>query len=225
VAALTRNRVRRARPLAGLEGMAPRKVRWAACLATDLTDYVGLTEALAGREPDLADLVARYRAVLHETVERSGGYVLNLAGDASICLWEAAGPDRGARERAARAALELVGALDRFAAEQGLLAGHLTRAGLAAGWVVLGNFAQGGRFSFAGVGEPLNLASRLEQLNKQLGTRILAAAEAVADLDGLPLRPLGAFRLKGVAQPQEVVALDPTPAQGVQSVTAHARLR
>jgi adenylate cyclase len=183
------------------------------------------TRGLAGRERDLADLVARYRAVLHDTVERSGGYVLNLAGDASICLWEAAGPDRGARERAARAALELVGALDRFAAEQGLLAGHLTRAGLAAGWVVLGNFAERGRFNFAGVGEPLNLASRLEQLNKQLGTRILAAAEAVADLDGLPSRPLGAFRLKGVAQPQEVVALDPAPAWRVQSLTAHARLR
>ena len=53
-----------------------------------------------------------------------------------------------------------------------------TRIGLNAGWVMVGNVGGSGHFAYSVVGDCVNTAARLESLNKQLGTRILAS-EAV----------------------------------------------
>ena len=71
------------------------------------------------------------------------------------------------------------------------------RLGLHAGRVFVGPAGGGGRFAFAIIGDIANTASRIEALNKQLGTRLLASAEVVAGLDDLLVRPLGEFRLTG----------------------------
>jgi adenylate cyclase len=205
---LTRGRVHRADPLDGLERAGRREERWAVCLATDLADYVRLTERMLLRGPALADLLATYREILHEVVERHGGTVLDFVGDASMCVWEADAPSAAIRVRAVRAALELAERLDRFAAACAL-EGQRTRIGLAEGMIVLGNLDTGDHFAFGGVGEPLNTASRLEQLNKRLGTRVLATAAVVRDLEGLPTCQIGPVSLKGKVQPEEVVALEP----------------
>ena len=88
---------------------------------------------------------------------------------------------------------------------------HLgVRIGLHAGLVFLGNMGAGGRFAFRVMGDIVNTASRIEGLNKYLGTRLLATEEVVAGVDGLLLRPLGDFRLKGkqgVASVFEIMAL------------------
>jgi adenylate cyclase len=180
-------------------------------LATDITGYVALSERWRAREGELAALVADYRALVHEVVERHGGTVLDFAGDASMSLWDAPAPDPLARARAVAAAVELVRALDRFGAERGLDPAHATRAGLAEGRLVLGNIASGeDRFTFGAVGEALNVAARLEQLNKALGTRVLATAGVV---EGLPpggprLAPMGPVRLRGRSLAEEVVAIE-----------------
>ena len=135
----------------------------------------------------------------------------DFAGDASMCLWEAEGPRPEVRVRAVRAALELARGLDRFAAERGA-GGHVTRIGLAEGWAVLGNLDAEGRLTFGAVGAPLSVASRLEQHNKTLGTRILATAGVVEGLGGVAdLRPVGRVALRGRDAEDDVVALEALP--------------
>jgi adenylate cyclase len=63
--------------------------------------------------------------------------------------------------------------------------------------VFVGAAGGGGRFAFAIVGDIANTASRIEALNKRLGTRLLASAEVVAGIDDILVRPLGEFRLAG----------------------------
>ncbi len=212
VGILTRGRAGRAGlALDAWPGAAERERRWVVCLATDIASYLALTERLRGREAELATLLADYRGLVHETVERHGGYVADFAGDASMCLWEAEGPRPEVRVRAVRAALELAQGLDRFAAERGA-GGHVTRIGLAEGWAVLGNLDAVGRLTFGAAGVPLSVASRLEQHNKALGTRILATAAVVEGLGGVAeLHPVGRVALRGREVEDDVVALEALP--------------
>lgn len=204
---LTRGHVRRAERLPAWEAGTARERRWVVCIASDIASYVGLTERMGGREADLADLIADYRGLVHEVVERHGGYVADFTGDATMSLWEADAPSPGVRVRAVRAALDLAETLDRFAASRGVV-GHATRLGLAEGWVVVGNVDGKGRLTFGAIGAPLNVASRLEQLNKEYGTRILATAAVVESLADVRSRAVGPVVLRGRAVGEEVVEIE-----------------
>ena len=68
-----------------------------------------------------------------------------------------------------------------------------TRIGLHVGKVAMGPV--GGEYHV--IGDVPNTASRIEGLNKQLGTTILASESVVRDQDGLCLRPVGRFVLAG----------------------------
>ena len=76
-----------------------------------------------------------------------------------------------------------------------------TRVGVHAGQVFLGNIGAGRHYAYSAAGDAVNTASRLEGLNKQLGTAILVSEEAIRDLGGFLTREAGTFRLKGKIQP------------------------
>jgi adenylate cyclase len=74
----------------------------------------------------------------------------------------------------------------------------ITRLGLHTGEANVGNFGSTARVDYTAIGESINMASRMEGLNKYLGTRILITAETHAEVNGqFVTRFLGDFRLKG----------------------------
>jgi adenylate cyclase len=126
--------------------------------------------------------------------------VTDIVGDGTTCVWM---PAPGANGDACAAALDIERAVAVFNRAHG--PGLPTRIGLHAGWVMVGNVGGGGRFAYSVVGDTVNTASRIEQLNKQLGTFILATEEAGLGLeDEVIVRPLGAFRLVGKNEPVRI---------------------
>lgn len=194
-------------------GRAPGRVHGAhritagACLYSDAASYTTLAERL---DPGaLGETINRYLALLFAPVERNGGWVADVVGDAMVAVWEMPGDDADARARrgACVAALEMSASLQSPAADDDAPARLPTRIGLACGPLRIGTVGAGQRYEFRAVGDAVNTASRLEGLNKRLGTRVLASAAMVAGLDGLVLRPLGAFRLAGKREAVDVVEL------------------
>jgi adenylate cyclase len=122
--------------------------------------------------------------------------VKEFRADGSMCAWTSSQPDAAVRSRACLAALEALTAIERFSEHNAPLRLGV-RLGLHAGRVFVGPAGGGGRFTFSIVGDIANTAARIEALNKQLGTRLLAEAEVVAGLDDVLVRPLGEFRLAG----------------------------
>ncbi len=168
------------------------------CLFTDAEQYTPLGETM---DPvALRDLMNRYYGVLFPAVTGRGGIISDVVGDAMLALWTAAAPDNNNTKAACLAALEISAAIDRFKDHQGTA--HLpTRIGIHAGFISLGDVGARGHFEYRAMGDIVNTASRIEGLNKRLGTRILIT-EAVADTldqgpEGFLFRPLGAFLLPG----------------------------
>jgi len=80
--------------------------------------------------------------------------------------------------------------------------------GIHTGTVLAGTIGSSERLSYALVGDPVNLASRIQSLNKEFGTDVLVSGATRARLNGVfNLRPLPAVRVKGKSAEVEVYAL------------------
>jgi adenylate cyclase len=76
-----------------------------------------------------------------------------------------------------------------------------TRVGIHAGSALVGVVGGAGRYASTIVGDVANTASRVEGLNKELGTRLLVSDEVLREVSGFVLRPLGEFLLAGKSEP------------------------
>jgi adenylate cyclase len=164
------------------------------CLFTDAEQYTTVSEAL--RPDDLAALMNEYYGVIFRVVERYGGMVSDASGDSMVAIWASAEPGASSRARACRAALELVDAVAQF--NRGRGGSQLpTRVGLESGEVLLGNIGAEQRYEYRAIGDIVNTASRLQGLNRVLGTRILLSDATLAGAPDLATRALGNFLLRG----------------------------
>ena len=177
---------------------------FAVCMVTDASRFTTLAENMTPEA--LSAVLDQYFAILFGVVERHGGLVTDVVGDGTTSVWTAPRPDRAARLGACRAALEISRAIDALN-QRNHPRTMPTRIGLNAGWAMVGNVGGSGRYVYSVVGDCVNTASRLESLNKQLGTRIIAARALVEDLDEIVSRPLGHFQLCGKGEAMQLVEL------------------
>ena len=182
------------------------RVLYGSCLASDIQGYTGIAETLAPAA--LGTLMNDYFAALFTPVEKSGGSVVDLVGDAMVAIWVKPNVARELRDRACHGALDAVAGLERFRRhDAGRRPALPTRFGLHAGDMLIGSIGGGGHFEYRAVGDIINTAARIQSLNKLLGTELLASAVSVEGLDDLALRPLGDFLLAGKANSVEVVEI------------------
>ncbi len=152
---------------------------------TDIANFTTHAEALP---PSLlADALGRYLQAATIAVESLGGTVDKYIGDALMVLWNAPDPVPDHAIAACRAALACAAATDAVARspfwQQAGLAPLRTRFGLHADRVMVGHFGAPDRLSYTAMGDGVNLAARLEGLNKMYGTTILAS-QAIHDRVG-----------------------------------------
>lgn len=185
------------------------KVVYGTCFATDMSGFSTISEQLP---PDqLALFLNDYFDTLARSLKRHQVSVTEFRADAIMCAWTAETPTTPVRMRAILGALDAVEAIGAFRERHDLLKATL-RVGLATGNFYVGHAGGGGHFVFSIVGDTANTASRIEGLNKHVGTRILAAQPVVEDLGGLLLRPLGAFQFVGKSEAIPIVEIMATAA-------------
>ena len=171
-----------------------------ACVATDAANFTPLAETMTPEK--LAAFLNRYYEALFGRVAERGGIVSDVVGDSMLAIW----PDRATdtRRRVLNALLELRDAAEDFNVR---LAGNRlqTRFGVDWGRVALTTVGAHGHYEYRAVGDAVNTANRIQELNKRLGTRILVAEAVLTAAGGEFLtRNLGRYLLRGKSYAIEV---------------------
>jgi adenylate cyclase len=177
----------------------------AVILLSDLRDFTTSSDLLPGEA--VIRLLNGYFDCLVPAIDTHGGEVLKFVGDGLLGIFPVADDPAAACRAALAAAGDARATLAQTNAERAETGEPRLRYGLALhlGDVLYGNIGSAGRLDFTTIGPAVNLTARLETLARDLG-RDLVASAAFAGHCPESLTSLGAFRLRGFREPQEVFA-------------------
>jgi adenylate cyclase len=169
-------------------------------LFSDIQDFSSIAEQMDSDE--LAKMMNEYfQGAVGGCIHATDGTVVKYIGDSIFAFWNAPELQADHAVRACEAALRFRD-LNRREFHGRKLA---TRIGLHTGVANVGNFGSETRVDYTAIGEAINLASRMEGLNKFLGTKVLITGETKKAIgDRFVTRYLGRFQLKGFERSVEV---------------------
>jgi adenylate cyclase len=175
---------------------------------SDIVNFAAIAEALAPEQ--LVECLGEYLGALSQPILETGGTVDKYIGDAIMAFWGAPERHAGHAAAACSAALRsrevLAGLRSRWQAQG--RPPFFARIGLNTGDVVVGNIGSSARLNYTVIGDAVNLASRLEQLNKHYGTEILISESTYAEArESVAARPLDWVSVKGRTGPVMVYEL------------------
>jgi len=180
-------------------------------LFSDLSGFTTLSENLDPE--DLLTLLNEYLDVMTEIVLEEKGYVDKYIGDAIMAFWNAPKEVDDHADRAMRVAVLMqrhMAELNRRWRERNPSHQDLkVRIGIHTGEVVVGNVGGEERINYSAIGDPVNLAARLEPANKTYDTlnMVSEATLAGADPTRYRVRELDLIAVMGKAEPVKVYEL------------------
>jgi class 3 adenylate cyclase len=178
----------------------------ATLMFTDIEGFTTLSETLT--PADVASVLNTYLGTVVPAIERHGGVVNSFIGDGLFASFNLPLALEGHAAAAIRAAMEI----ERELAAKTFAAGVRlrTRIGINTGPVVGVTIGTENRLSYTLLGDAVNIASRVEQLNKQFGSLILATESTMrAAGDGFPCQRLGETGVRGHRGDVVVYRFDP----------------
>jgi len=171
------------------------------CLSTDAQQYTSLSEKLSPQE--LTAFMNEYYEAIFQPVKQCGGIISDVVGDSVMALWASPTENRLHREHAIKSAIEIINSVHEFNRQH---PGYElpTRIGLHYGTMLIGNVGAVDHYEYRAVGDIVNTTTRIEGMNKYLGTRLLVSADVINDLQGFTVRNVGRFTLKGKTVPMQL---------------------
>jgi adenylate cyclase len=182
-------------------------------LFSDLRGFTTITEK--GQPEALVQQLNEYFTRMVEVVFRNGGTVDKFVGDMVMALFGAPVDDVNHAENAVTTAVEMVRELDllnRRWATEGRVQLDIG-IGVNSGDMIAGNIGSAAIMSYTVIGDNVNLAARLESLNKEYRTRIIISEATRSRLArSYEMRPLGGVVVKGKTRPVEIFeVIAPSP--------------
>ena len=188
--------------------LEPRQV---SVLVADIRNFTAL--ATHGQPDQVAALLHAYCCQAVDVVERFGGVVENVVGDAILAVWrENPGADNQHPQQALAAAQELVRITRPLFAhsfpvtEHSLLQPLALGIGLESGVAIVGSFGPARRRAHAALGEPVSVANRIQQMTADLSVPIVVGPQLAALLAPEGVEPLGEYLLEGLAKHYQLFA-------------------
>jgi adenylate cyclase len=183
----------------------------ATVLFADLRGFTTISSAIPPEE--VVSLLNGYFAAVEPVIQREGGWINKFGGDSLLAVFGAPVPHTDHAQRALRAALNLQAAVADFNQRQQIAGKPNVRVGVGihTGELVAGNVGSPSRMEYTVIGDIVNVASRIDGLNKEFNTDILVSAEALAAAGegfAAQARALPPTLVKGKAEPIQVYALE-----------------
>ncbi len=171
--------------------------RLCSVLFADLVDFTSLSES---RDPEeVRELLSHYFDVARRTVTRYGGIVEKFIGDAVMAVWGTPAAQEGDTERAVRAALELVDAMEALGTQVGS-SGLSARAGVVTGEVAVTIGASGEGMV---AGDAVNTASRVQSVARPSSVFVDEVTKKLTER-AISFEAVGTHELKGKEHPERL---------------------
>ena len=177
-------------------------------LFSDIRGFTTLSETLTPAQ--LVEHLNEYLTEMTEVIFKNWGTLDKYIGDAIMAFWGAPYPQDDHALRACRTGLDMITALQRLQAGWQLRGvSHIDiGVGINSGPMLVGNMGSKRRKNFTIMGDSVNLASRLEGINRQFGTHIIISEGTFLMVkDQVVARELDLIRVKGKTQPVKVYEL------------------
>ena len=177
-------------------------------LTAMFADIVGFTTIAEGLTPTaLVNLLNEYFSEMTETIFKYWGTLDKYIGDSIMAFWGAPYPQPDHAERACFAGLDMLQGLRALQSRwksQGKPYMDIG-IGIHTGPMLVGNLGSSRRFNYTIMGDHVNLASRLQGLNRKFGTHMIVSEATYETLRGkLTARELDLIRVKGKTKPVKI---------------------
>lgn len=137
---------------------------------TDIADFTAISESMPAEQT--SQMLNAYFTEVMDVVFANQGTLLKFIGDAIFAIWGAPVKVDNHAELALKTAVAIQEGVERFNASK-RFPPLATRVGVHTGNMLVGNLGSSKRFDYTAIGDSVNLTSRLEGLNKYLGTTVL----------------------------------------------------
>jgi adenylate cyclase len=185
------------------------KMLEATAFFSDIKDFTSFAEKTAPKE--LVHFLNQYFSVASDVILRNEAMLDKYIGDAIMAIFGAPIPRHDHAKVACLTALEVQEVLSAYHAHPDRDPGmpvFVTRIGLHTGNMVIGNIGSSSRLDYTAIGDTVNVASRLEGVNKVFGTRIIISETTYEQAtDVIAARPLDFLKVKGKAIPIRIFEL------------------
>ena len=177
------------------------ELRLVTILSTDIEGYTSISEKLSPKES--LSMLSAYFTDLITVINNYGGIVNKFIGDAVFALFNVPFEDPTHAQNAVISALEI----QKITTEKEYLKGMKlkTRIGINTGIVVAGNIGSLDRYDYTVIGDEVNIATRLEELNKKFDSQVLIGHNTYELVKNkFECESMGTHYLKGKSCPIEV---------------------
>jgi adenylate cyclase len=184
------------------ERVKPRKTD-VTVLFSDIRGFTTISESLDAQE--LADLLNSYLTEMTRIIFQHRGTLDKYIGDAVMAIWGAPFDEPNHADRCCLGAFHMLTRLAELQTDWRAKGKPVLDIGIGinTGVASVGNMGSSLRYGYTAIGDAVNLASRLEGLNKEYGTHILISESTLRELhtDELMLREIDLIRVKGKLHP------------------------
>jgi len=190
--------------------LRPRR-RLVTVLFSDIRGFTTISERLAPEQVD--EMLREYLSVMTEVIFRHGGTVDKYMGDGIMALYNAPREDPEHALNAIRTALEFQERAIPFSARWQAKLGVQIRCGVGinSGEAIVGSLGSRQRNEYTAIGDPVNLAARLESVTKDYGVPIIISEYTFEYVKGrFPTRELDTVTVKGKSQPVKIYGVMPS---------------
>ncbi|MCL1834298.1 MAG: HAMP domain-containing protein [Leptospirales bacterium] len=175
---------------------------------SDIRSFTAMSEKLQPEE--VVDFLNEYMTLMVKCVNDTNGSVDKFIGDAIMAVWGAPISYGNDTENAVNSALLMRDVLIKFNKGRGSVKKPIINigCGINTGPVLVGQIGSEDRMEYTVIGDAVNLASRIESLNKPFGTDILISTDAYNIVKGIfNVAPMKKIKVKGKHDPQQIYAV------------------
>ena len=182
------------------------EVKETTIMFTDIEGFTTISESLTPEQ--LIEALNQYFTLIAKPIDECGGVISQFQGDAVLATFNVPKADANHAGNAVKAALEIQKVLEGKLFGDGIP--FNTRIGINSGRVVGGLVGSGDRVGYTVHGDNVNLTARLEQLNKDYGTRIIVSEQTRVLIDPAEyeFRALGEVSVRGRQKPVRIYTID-----------------